>query len=93
LINWHNNAENIYNLIRGLSPYPAAFTHFDGKILKVFEASVELSNHDEPIGKMISNNKTFLKVACQNGYVHLLQIQLEGKKRIGVEEFLRGHKV
>jgi methionyl-tRNA formyltransferase len=46
-----------------------------------------------PIGKMISDNKTFLKVACKNGYVHLLQIQLEGKKRIGVEEFLRGHKI
>lgn len=93
LINWNNSAENIYNLIRGLSPYPAAFIHFDGKILKVFEANVELSNHDEPIGKMISDNKTFLKVACLNGYVHLLQIQLEGKKRIGVEEFLRGQKI
>jgi len=93
LINWNNSAENIYNLIRGLSPYPAAFSHFDSKILKVFEAKVELSNHDEPIGKMISDNKTFLKVACQNGYVHLIQIQLEGKKRIGVEEFLRGHKI
>ena len=49
--------------------------------------------HDEPIGKFISDNKTFLKVACKNGFVHLLQIQLEGKKRIGVEEFLRGHKI
>lgn len=93
LINWENNAKNIYNLIRGLSPYPAAFTHFENKILKVFEASYEATNHQEPIGKMISDNKTFLKVACKNGYVHLLQIQLEGKKRMKIDEFLRGNKI
>jgi methionyl-tRNA formyltransferase len=93
LINWDNKAENIYNLIRGLSPYPAAFTHFENKILKVYESAVELANHSEVIGKFISDNKTFLKVACKNGYIHLLQIQLEGKKRIKVDEFLRGNKV
>ncbi len=93
LINWDNKAENIYNLIRGLSPYPSAFTHFDNKILKVFEANVELINHNEPIGKFISDNKTYLKVACQDGYIYLQQIQLEGKKRMKVDEFLRGNKV
>ncbi len=93
LINWDNTAENIHNLIRGLSPYPSAFTHFDNKILKVFEANVELINHNEPIGKFISDNKTYLKVACQDGYIHLQQIQLEGKKRMKVDEFLRGNKI
>ncbi len=93
LINWDNKGENIYNLIRGLSPYPAAFTHFENKILKVYESNFEETNHNEPIGKIMSDNKTFLKVACQNGYVNLLQIQLEGKKRMKIDEFLRGHKV
>ncbi len=93
LINFNQNGQNIYNLIRGLSPYPAAFTHFDNKILKVYESSFEATNHQEPIGKMMSDNKTFLKVACQDGYIHLLQIQLEGKKRMKVDEFLRGNKI
>jgi len=93
LINFNQNGQNIYNLIRGLSPYPAAFTHFDNKILKVYESSFEAINHQEPIGKMMSDNKTFLKVACQDGYIHLLQIQLEGKKRMKVDEFLRGNKI
>jgi methionyl-tRNA formyltransferase len=93
LINFNQNGQNIYNLIRGLSPYPAAFTHFDNKILKVYESIFEATNHQEPIGKMMSDNKTFLKVACQDGYIHLLQIQLEGKKRMKVDEFLRGNKV
>ena len=93
LINFNQNGQNIYNLIRGLSPYPAAFTHFDNKILKVYESTFEATNHQEPIGKMMSDNKTFLKVACQDGYIHLLQIQLEGKKRMKVDEFLRGNKI
>lgn len=93
LINFNQNGQNIYNLIRGLSPYPAAFTHFDNKILKVYESTFEATNHQEPIGKMMSDNKTFLKIACQDGYIHLLQIQLEGKKRMKVDEFLRGNKI
>jgi len=93
LINFNQNGQNIYNLIRGLSPYPAAFTHFDNQILKVYESTFEATNHQEPIGKMISDNKTLLKVACQDGYIHLLQIQLEGKKRMKVDEFLRGNKI
>lgn len=93
LINFNQNGKNIYNLIRGLSPYPAAFTHFENKILKVYESNYEVANHQEPIGKMMSDNKTFLKVACQDGYIHLLQIQLEGKKRMKVDEFLRGNKI
>lgn len=93
LINFNQSGQNIYNLIRGLSPYPAAFTHFENKILKVYESNYEVTNHHEPIGKMMSDNKTFLKVACQDGYIHLLQIQLEGKKRMKVDEFLRGNKI
>ncbi|MES2726656.1 MAG: methionyl-tRNA formyltransferase [Bacteroidota bacterium] len=93
LIHWDNKAEDIYNLIRGLSPYPAAFTHFENKILKVFEAEVELTKHTEPIGKFISDNKMYLKVSCQNGFIRLLSIQLEGKKRMSIVEFLRGTKI
>jgi methionyl-tRNA formyltransferase len=93
LINWDTEAHKIYNLIRGLSPYPTAFTLFENKILKVYEAKTEIVSHTEPIGKWISDNKTFLKVACKNGFIHLLTIQLEGKKKMNVTDFLRGNKI
>jgi methionyl-tRNA formyltransferase len=91
LINWDAEADKIYNLIRGLSPYPAAFTHFENKILKVYEAKTEFISHTEPVGKLISDNKTFLKIACKNGFIHLLTIQLESKKKMSISDFLRGN--
>jgi methionyl-tRNA formyltransferase len=93
LINWDAEANKIYNLIRGLSPYPTAFTHFENKILKVYEAKTEIMSHTEPTGKLISDNKTFLKIACKDGFIHLVSIQLEGKKRMDITDFLRGNKI
>lgn len=92
-IDWSKPAEDIHNLIRGLSPYPAAFTHLDGKLLKVFRSSKEVKEHSLQPGTIQSDGKTYLKYACVNGFINLLDIQLEGKKRMGVEDFLRGYKV
>jgi len=89
-LNWNQPAENIYNLIRGLSPYPTAFTTLQGKILKVFGAEYEVTETDKQPGEFSTDNKTFLKAAAIDGFVSLTDIQLEGKKRMGVEEFLRG---
>lgn len=89
-IDWNQPAEKIYNLIRGLSPYPAAFTVLQDKILKVFEAGYELAETGEEPGEFFSDNKTFLKVAAADGFVTLTDVQLEGKKRMGIQEFLRG---
>ncbi len=97
-INWNNECEKIYNLIRGLSPYPAAFTEFIDKNgqtvgVKIFTSTTEEIDHTNSIGKVLSDGKTYLKVACSNGFIHIIELQMAGKKRMGVEEFLRGFKV
>jgi methionyl-tRNA formyltransferase len=89
-INWNQSAEIIYNFIRGLSPYPTAFTTLNDKILKVFGAEYELAESNEQPGEFFSDNRTFLKVSVTDGFVHLTDVQLEGKKRMGIQEFLRG---
>lgn len=93
LINWNATAEQVHNLIRGLSPYPAAFTHLGGKVLKVYRSSKELKAVTAAPGNMESDGKTFIKVAVQDGFVYLHELQLEGKKRMKVDEFLRGFPV
>ncbi len=89
-INWDQPVENVYNLIRGLSPYPTAFTILQDKILKVFGAECEIVETEEQPGEFFSDNKTYLKVSTRNGFIHLTDIQMEGKKRMGILEFLRG---
>lgn len=89
-IDWRKKVNEIYNLIRGLSPYPTAFTFLNGKKLKIFKAEKENTAVKENPGMLISDNKSFLKFACQNGYISINQLQLEGKKKMNVEEFLRG---
>ncbi len=89
-IDWNQPAEKIYNLIRGLSPYPTAYTILNDKILKVFGAEFELAETGEDAGEFLSDNRTFLKVAALDGFIILTDVQLEGKKRMGVAEFLRG---
>lgn len=92
-INWDEPLERVYNHIRGLSPYPAAFTTFQGKTLKLFRAHKELVKHETEIGDFLSDGKTYLKFATPDGYIHLKEIQLEGKKRMKIDEFLRGIKL
>jgi methionyl-tRNA formyltransferase len=96
-INWNNPADKIYNLIRGLSPYPAAFTEFIDKNnqmlgVKIFISEIEETHHTYNAGDAKSDGKTFLKVACSNGFIHIKELQMAGKKRMIVEEFLRGFK-
>jgi len=89
-INWSQPAEKAYNFIRGLSPYPTAYTTLNDKMLKVFGAEYELAETSEKPGEFFSDNRTFLKVSTTDGFVHLTNVQMEGKKRMGIEEFLRG---
>ena len=90
-INWNNTAESIFNLIRGLSPFPGALTKLDDKIFKIFAAQKEICSHQISAGSVLTDNKTYLKFACADGYLHILDLQLEGKKRIQVADFLRGY--
>lgn len=93
LIHWEHEGKNIINLIRGMNPYPAAWFLLEGKIVKVFAAVFESEHHELPTGKILSDGKTYLKVTCANGYIHLNQVQMESKKRMEVQEFLRGYKL
>jgi methionyl-tRNA formyltransferase len=91
-INWNKPVDEVYNLIRGLSPYPAAFTEFEGKTLKIFRAKKEIAEPRIPVGGFETDKKTFLKFACDDGYVLAEEIQLEGKKKMLVKDFLRGYR-
>ena len=92
LIDWNKSVNEIYNLIRGLSPYPAAFTHLHEKTLKIYTAEKETTQPNISPGKYETNHKTYLKFACSNGYIRIKELQLEGKKRMPITDFLRGFR-
>jgi methionyl-tRNA formyltransferase len=96
-INWNNNANVIYNLVRGLSPYPAAFSTIQNngikQSIKIFKCEKEILEHSLTSGFAVCDGRETLKVSCGNGFIHLKEIQLEGKKRMKVDEFLRGYKL
>jgi methionyl-tRNA formyltransferase len=79
-------------LIRGLSPYPAAFTELSDKTLKIFRSEKEHAPPTSKPGRWETDRKTYLKFACSDGYIHVKDIQLEGKKRMSVADFLRGYR-
>lgn len=91
-INWSLTTNEIYNRIRGLSPYPGAFTTLNEKMLKIFRCKKELVFPEHTEGDYVTDGKTYLKFACSDGYIHLLDIQLEGKKKMEITEFLRGYR-
>ena len=91
-IDWNNSIHEIHNLIRGLSPYPTAFTELGDKSLKIFKSEKEPSVPTSRIGRWETDRKTYLKFSAKDGYVHLKDIQLEGKKRMAIEDFLRGYR-
>lgn len=90
-IDWSKPAGNVYNLIRGLSPYPASFTFLNTKMLKVYRADIEPLTPSVAPGEYETDKKTFIRYAAADGYILLEEIQLEGKKRLAVKEFLRGY--
>ena len=92
-IDWNQPTDTVYNLIRGLSPYPAAFTELNGKTFKIYKVAKEITGHHTEPGNYVTDNKTYLKFACADGYINVNDAQLEGKKRMSIEEFLRGVKL
>ncbi|GAA4200623.1 methionyl-tRNA formyltransferase [Pedobacter jeongneungensis] len=92
-IDWNNSAQHIHNLIRGLSPYPTAFTALNDKTLKVFKAELEDKEPGIAAGGFLTDGKTYLKFAAKDGFIKLLDIQYEGKKRMLIEDFLRGMRL
>lgn len=91
-INWNQPTKKIYDFIRGLSPYPAAWTTLQGKQLKVFKTEMVLSDTLVP-GEVASDNKKELRMGTQDGSLRILELQLQGKRRMGIEDFLRGNTI
>ncbi|HRX11239.1 MAG TPA: hypothetical protein P5210_06310 [Draconibacterium sp.] len=95
-IDWNKDSETVRNLVRGLSPYPAAWTTLvnqkngDEIQTKIFFAKRTESEKEELPGTIKSDGKTFLKIACGNGWLEITDLQLAGKKRMKTDEFLRG---
>ena len=90
------NVEQVYNFVRGLSPYPAAWLElqFPGQqekiLLKVFETEMEFSSHELPIGTFVTDGKKFAKIVLADGFILLKSVQAPGKKRMEIGELLRG---
>lgn len=92
-INWARSVREMHNLIRGLSPVPGAFTTLQGKMLKIFRTEVEIKTHTEEPGAFSTDGKSYLKFACRDGYLLVKELQLEGKKKMMIEDFLRGNRI
>ena len=97
-IQWNQNTNVIHNFVRGLSPYPSAWSVLDGKIFKLYKT--EKMNNEFPstlmptVGTIIlSENAKRLFVATREGWIEILELQQEGKKRMSAEEFLRGYRL
>lgn len=101
IINWEQEAVVIHNFIRGLSPFPTAFTHLiieqhEKIVFKIYKSNFEIISHQHASGTIETDCKNYLKVACINGFINLLQVQMAGKKSMSVLDFLRGfdaHKI
>lgn len=96
-INWNNKAEQVHNFIRGLSPYPAAWTEIinpEGKklVMKIFRSAVSNEINLLP-GKLLIKNNTCIYIGCGDGAIEVKEVQLEGKKAMPVADFLRGFKL
>ena len=93
-IDWQAPLEKIHNLIRGLNPYPAAWTNFTNNnktaTLKIYDVKKENCTHSFSIGKIICDKKS-LKIATRDGFLHVLSLQLSGKKRMNTDSLLNGY--
>ena len=97
-ISWDKSVEEVYDFVRGMSPYPAAWLELvdiDGKAIaiKVYEVAKEFCSHDLEAGTLHTDGKTYVKIAVKDGYVSLLDVQLAGKKRMPVADLLRGFSI
>ena len=97
LIDWKQTPQKIHNFIRGLSPYPTAFTSYmddNNRLIsfKVYASKFEITIHNLPCGMIQSDGKEYVRVACKQGFIYIEEIQLDGKKRMPIKDFLLGNK-
>lgn len=91
-IDWTLPVRRVHNLVRGLSPSPGAFTEWQGKTLKIFRSRPEECAVDAPPGSMVTDGRRSFRFACPDGWLHVLELQAEGRRRMPVEEFLKGFR-
>jgi len=89
-INWDQPTQSVHDFVRGLSPFPSAWTMMEDKQLKIIRATREFKTHNHKPGTLVTDNKNYLKIACQDGFLKIDRLQLAGKRRMDTEEFLRG---
>lgn len=92
-IDFDQTSEEVHNFIRGLSPYPAAWTTLEGKQLKILRSEIAMTMEmpNSPPGTFSSDNKSYIQISTINGYINLLELQLQGRKRMKVKDFLNGY--
>ena len=96
-INWQQPAEKVHDFIRGLSPYPAAFTTYTDRkgqevMMKIFASAVETAEDGKEAGFFVTDDKNYLAITCQSGRICIKELQIFGKKRLKISEFLLGNK-
>jgi methionyl-tRNA formyltransferase len=91
-INFNQSTDRVYNFIRGMSPYPTAWTRLDGTIFKIYKVKKVLEQPKEQAGTYRIEGKKELWIATQDGYISLQEVQLQGKKKMAIGEFLNGYK-
>jgi methionyl-tRNA formyltransferase len=92
-INWNKSATDVRNFIRGLSPYPAAWTTFRGKTFKIFDTTVVDHKENKSPGEFVTDNKNYLYVRTADGWIAINELQPEGKKRMSIGDYFRGNKL
>ena len=93
LLQFDHPLEEVHNKVRGLSPYPAARMEIDGKQLKVFKSHKKFSTNSLAPSMIDSDGKSYLRIACKDGWLYLDEVQLQGKRRMKIEDFLRGYRI
>jgi methionyl-tRNA formyltransferase len=92
IIDWNQKSVDIYNKIRGLSPYPGAISHIKDKLIKIYKANYSIESSSLNVGDLDTNLKNMLRFRTLDGFIYIEEIQAEGKKRMLISEFLNGNK-
>ncbi len=96
-INWDKDIDQIHNMVRGMSPFPGAWTilqnNDEERILKIYRTEKERGNHQYKPGSIITDKKNIFKVAVPHGFIQLKEVQLSGKRKMPINDFLRGYRL
>ena len=97
IIDWNQDPFKIHNLVRGLAPYPCARSWFKSDSttisFKIFESQPEIEKHIFKPGTIFSDEKHYIRISCKDGFLNISSLQIEGKKRMSTDEFLRGFRI